>query len=187
MQKDFHAIRQNKKEMFKGREGRDGDNNKNTLPRAKESADATLSCLSSSTARTVISTGINEWKGNTENRSNTNDIKGGVLQYVYQTMARDKIALSLLTSQILSYTFLSCNSVRGYSPSQLSCERNLNPQHQHTVSLLIIYNRTDSEQRSQDKNNNCDRQTFVDLRLTIMIDIHQQTTILRSQSLSPPW
>jgi len=69
--------------MFKGRVGRGGDNNKNTLPRAKESADATLSSLSSSTARTVISTGINEWKGNTENRSNTNDIKGGLLQYVY--------------------------------------------------------------------------------------------------------
>ena len=75
----------NKKEIFNGsvRVSRDGCNNKNTLPRAKESADATLSSLSSFTSQTVISTGINEWKENTENRSNTNDIKGDLLQYVY--------------------------------------------------------------------------------------------------------
>lgn len=64
----------------------DGYNNNKSLPRAKESADATLSSLSSSTARTVISTGINEWKGNTENRSNTNDIKGDLLQYQISTL-----------------------------------------------------------------------------------------------------
>ena len=52
----------------------DLENNRNrTLPRAKESADATLSSLSSSTARIAISTGINGKK--TQTTGVTHDIE----------------------------------------------------------------------------------------------------------------